>query len=154
MLLPAFSPASYYVGVALADTTSNIYQRFGNWSVSQPKSDIDRFGFSLSNHTQYMASFGSASIADDIIETSNDSPGLVIHTTPVPAHLGFTASFYWRPKICNSSLGFSLFLTKTSPSDVLVKSEEDSGQFGTAALASLTSVSYNYISNEYRAYFK
>lgn len=144
----------YYMGVAIADRFVALYNDILSWSLSQPNFSDQSVQFKLANHSQFMATAGSASLVNNEISTASSSPGLVLHKGPLPAHQGFTTSFSWTPLSCTESSGFNFFLTQTRPTEVTIKSDAVTGLIGTAGLSSLTAVSYASSANEYRAYFK
>lgn len=149
----AIAPGSYNIGLFGADHAQMIRQVVKDWSLMVPMSPPNQFSFSLTGHSKYFRLFGAdARIIGD--EITMDSTGLAIHKAPLPAHLGFTASFTWHPSDCNSPSGFTFFLTRTAPSDVVVKSDSLTGRLGTASLSSLTSISLSTPSNQMKVFLK
>lgn len=150
------TPETYYMGLIGADHSPNIHQSLSSWSLKQYlTADYSEVGFSLTNNTQSFVHY-----ADDSVFQNNqilvpvNRTALTIYKTPLPAHLGFTTSFYWRSMDCSKPSGFNFFLTKTHFDNVTRASDIGTGRIGTAALAGLTSVSFTSATNQFRAYFK
>ncbi len=144
-------PSSYYIGILAA----NHHQGKRNlqaWNLKLPPT-ANHFSFSLSNHTGYFETYNTNPLENNQVVIDVGTNGLVVHKVPVPAHFGFTTSFAWSPANCYDTTGFSFFLTKTQPSDVTVKSDDETGRIATAGLSSLTSISFSTASKQFKAYF-
>lgn len=115
-----------------------------------------QFNLSFDTMASHFSFIGNTSLVNNKLQIAE--AGLVVHNTPFYAHKGFSTEFTWAPN-CNSEQvpkpqGFSLFLSQARPPlDLPFKSNALTGQFGTATLPNVVSISYNRVEDTFYAYF-
>jgi len=151
------TPGNYFAGLISVDH-GGIGQSLTRWSLQRsPFTEFDRFGSAFTSDSPSYALYGSAITVNDALQinaTADSNTGVVVHTTPVPAHFGFGTSFVWTPTCPNSSPGFSIFLTCVKPAaDTALQSNYDLGKIGTASFPNLVSIAYWLEPNRFISFF-
>lgn len=146
------APRSYYTGIIGYNNRQSLV--VSEWTLERRQPEYTtHFDLSFQNMRNHFSYYGMANGANFVqVRTA----GLVVHRKPFWAHKGFSTTFDWEPNCAQTPQvkGFSFFLSKNLfTATTVLKSDPTTGQYGTASLSSVVSVSYNREENAFYAYF-